>query len=706
MIPPMASPPASTEPPAGANTVPSLPFVALAAAVALAYVVVMLGATEGHFVPQVTDLYLVCQYAKAMAEGHPFRYNPGDPPTTGATSPLHTAMLAVAHAVGIRGEGLVGFAVLAGAGFYLMTVALAARIGAHLAGRRGTILAGLFSSLSGPVAWGFLSGSDVGLAMLLATWLLERMVAAWENPRAWVAPAVLLALTRPEALVATLLLGLWFALGPGRGRSRRGGILPWVPLAAAAAVLFSFRLLTGSWVGSSVVDKSLLANYSPTDAAAMVGDYLTDVARGLLLGFYPRQTPIGTAQGFAPYYFPPLALLLVVAAAALAPRERRGALAAWLAMAALLFVLVAPNTFMGVHFNRYLMWAFPGLLALSGVGLQGVVAHLLPFEAGRQRRVLGGVTAIFVALGLLSVVRFAAAYADLAGEISRRDLSAARWISQNVPRGARMANLATSVEYLTGHYAMNLHGVTTSSFFGTRAAEREAGTFEALQRLPEAQRPPFLITTVSAQAALPTMRELVDGPPLFRTSSFGDEIEIFRLRYDMVGRGTRPYLARTAAAAQGLQEVDHLNVCDAVDEKAHGYTFTSRLGNLRLNGAARIDAYPGGPRVIDGGRAILGGESFDVATTPGRDLLVVLRTASAVTTNVLRAEESGNFALELAQAGMVVTADGQPAGRFDFAPGPGWDEVTLRLPGTLIKRARTHLELRGRYAAFYFWFYQ
>src|SRR6185295_8976045 len=120
---------------------------------------------------------------------------------------------------------------------------------------------------------------------------------------------------------------------------------------------FSLRLLTSQWVGSSLADKSLLANYSPQDAVAMVADYLTDVARGLMLGSYPRQVPVGVSAGFAPYYFPPLALLLVIAAAALAPDARRRPAATWLAMAALLFVLVSPNTFQGVHYNRYLMWA-------------------------------------------------------------------------------------------------------------------------------------------------------------------------------------------------------------------------------------------------------------------------------------------------------------------------------------------------------------
>src|SRR5262245_14578042 len=90
----------------------------LALAVALGFTGSMLTATNGHFVPQVVDLYVVCQYARSFAEGHPFQYNPGEPASTGATSLLHTLILAAAHALGARGEGLVAFAVASGAAFY------------------------------------------------------------------------------------------------------------------------------------------------------------------------------------------------------------------------------------------------------------------------------------------------------------------------------------------------------------------------------------------------------------------------------------------------------------------------------------------------------------------------------------------------------------------------------------------------------------
>jgi len=706
-LPPMATLPSEGTLRDPEPALPLSPLVVLSAAVVLAYLGAMLAATEGHFVPQVTDLYLVSQYAKAMAEGHPFRYNPGDVPTTGATSPLHTALLALAHAAGIRGEGLIAFAILSGACFYAVTVGLAARIGARLAGRREGLLAGALVALSGPVVWGFLYGGDVALAMMLATWLLERMLEGWSRGAAgWVLPAALLALTRPEALVAGVILAVAFATGPGGRMPRRGGWRPWVPVSSGLALLALYRLLTGSWLGSSVADKALLANYSVTDALALVSEYLVDVVRGLLMGFYPRQAPIGIQQGFAPYYFPPLALLLVIAAVALAPGPLRAALRVWSLLAAVLFVLVAPNVFLGVHFNRTLMWAFPALLALSAAGLAAVVRRVPQLGPDEQRRVFVASSGLFIVLGALSTARFASVYADMAGQVNRRDVAAAHWIRGHLPPGTRIANLATSVEYLTGHHAINLHGVTSAAFFGNRTAEREADTFEALGRLPESERPAYLLSSVSTQAALPTMRELVVEPPLFETTSFGDELVIYRMRYDIVGRNARTYLASSAAAVQGLQLVDRLNVCDTADERAHRHRFRSRLGDVRLFGAARIEDYEGGPRVADGGRVVLGGESFDVRAAPGRDLLMLMRTAGAATANVLRPQEAGNFALELREAGMVVSVDGQPAGRLTFPPAERWDEVSFRIPGALVKRTPVRLELRGRYAAYYFWFYQ
>src|SRR5436190_4629382 len=195
---------------------PPASLVLLALAVALVFLAFMLAATDGQFVPQVVDLYLVCQYARALAEGHPFRYNPGDAPSTGATSLLHTALLAVPHALGIRGEALIAFAIVTGIAFFCLTVALAFRVGRLLGGDREGVLAGVLVALGGPVVWGFLYGSDIALFMLLAMWLLAGWLEGWAagTARRWVVPAVLLSLARPEGLPLALILAAAWLMGP------------------------------------------------------------------------------------------------------------------------------------------------------------------------------------------------------------------------------------------------------------------------------------------------------------------------------------------------------------------------------------------------------------------------------------------------------------------------------------------------------------
>jgi hypothetical protein len=683
----------------------------LAGAVALAFVLFMLAATSGHAVPQVVDLYVVCQYAKSFAEGHPFAYNPGEPLSTGSTSLLYTALLGLAHAVGFRREGLVAFAIATGALFYVLSVGIARRIGTRTGGARAGWLAGALVALGGPVVWGYLYGSDIGLFMLLVLWLLDRLLAEWETPdRAGVGVAgVLLALARPEGLVIGMLLAV-ASLARRVPSTGRGRALRFFPAVVGLVVLALYRVLTGSWVGTSIADKSLFANYGLADGVGLAADYGVDVLRGLLLGFYPEETPIGFARGWAPFYFPPLALFLVLLATVRAPEELRRPLRVWTGIAVVVAVLVVPNTFMGVHFNRYLMWSFPPLLALAAVGLAEAARLAARGDEPLERALFRAGAGLFVVLGLLSTVRFAALYGDMAGDVYRRDVAAADWIAKNLPPGTPMANIATSVEYLTGHRNLNLHGVTSPAFFGNRTAEREAGVFEALSRLPAAERPAYLITSVSVQEGSEIMKELVAGAPLYQSNSFSDELLVYRMRYDLVGKNAGLFLPGTREAVEGLDEVDRLNVCDSRDEAAHGYSFSSRLGNLRLHGTVKIDAYAvgesGREMVADAGRAILGRESFRVRTRKGRDLTVVMRTAAAVRVAVLRASGSGTHEIAVPEAGIVVTAGGRPGGRVVYKPRPGWNEVVFRIPGNVLDDGETPLVLAGRYAPFYYWFFQ
>jgi hypothetical protein len=439
-----------------------------------------------------------------------------------------------------------------------------------------------------------------------------------------------------------------------------------------------------------------------------VAEFLVDVVRGLLLGFYPSQTPIGFGRGMASLFFPPLGLVFVLLALV---STLSWGVRFWAGTVAFVCVLVAPNMFMGSHFNRYILWAFPGLLVLVALGVDRLSALVARGDVRLDRALFVSIGSVFLALGALSTLRFAVTYGELAGQIARRDLAAAEWIARELPRGAAIANAATSVEYLTGHRSLNLHGVTTAAFLGNRPAEREAGVLESLARLPEDERPGLLMTTEAALAGSPVLREMTDGPPVFATSSFSDEILVFKLQYALLDGNDAPRTEGSLAAVEGRTPVDRLNVCDPRDEAAHGYEYDSRVGNVRLAGTARIDSYvpavaPAPRKLADGGRAVRGFERFSVATTPGRDLVILMRTAGSAKANVWTAAGATAYELDFSQGVIALSANGRPQGVVTFRPREGWDELQLRVNARDVVGPRTWIELRGRYASFRYWFYQ
>jgi hypothetical protein len=443
------------------------------------------------------------------------------------------------------------------------------------------------------------------------------------------------------------------------------------------------------------------------ETVALASKYAVDVLRGLLLGLYPAEVPVGLAQGQAPFFFPPLALLFVLLAAVKAPAPVRFAARSWLVVVGLVFALTGPNVFMGVHFNRYLMWAFPGLLAFAAAGLGTATRLLAREDEALERGLFRAGAGLFVLLAALSTARFAAVYAEMAGETWTREVPMAAWIRANLPPGAAIANAATSVEYLTGHRNLNLHGVTSPAFLGNRTSEREAGLFESLGRLPAAERPPFLLLTRSGYDGSELMRALADGPPLFQTASLGDDLVLFRARWDLLDRGGEPGLKEAAAAVASLEPVDRLDVCDARDEAAHGYRRESRHGELLLAGAVGIGPLDGGETTIaDAGRLILGGESFRVRTHGARALVVVLRSRSPVVARSLRAQGSVAVPLEVPGMGIVLRAGGREVARLALANRPGWNEHVIRVPAEAVSEGATDLALSGRYVAFHYWFYQ
>ena len=82
--------------------------------VPIAFVVLFLAARTlsavlgklGHPGAALDDAYIHFQYARALAEGHPLRFQPGEPISSGATSVLWPIVLAPFWALGAKGNAI------------------------------------------------------------------------------------------------------------------------------------------------------------------------------------------------------------------------------------------------------------------------------------------------------------------------------------------------------------------------------------------------------------------------------------------------------------------------------------------------------------------------------------------------------------------------------------------------------------------------
>jgi len=149
------------------------------------------------------DAWIHLHFARNLAEGAGFAYNPGRP-MAGSTAPLWTLALAAGAAVLGPSLALAKALGVAGAlGAALLTRRAAAAFGAPPA---AALLAAVGLLWTGPMAWGALSGMEVTLAALLVA---AALLAHARGRLVWSAVwAALAALARPEAVLLVPFLAL------------------------------------------------------------------------------------------------------------------------------------------------------------------------------------------------------------------------------------------------------------------------------------------------------------------------------------------------------------------------------------------------------------------------------------------------------------------------------------------------------------------
>jgi hypothetical protein len=671
--------------------------------------------TGGEIVLPLDDAYIYAQYARGLAEGHAFRYTPGDEPSTGCTGLLYPFLLAPFYLAGLRGAALPVFMALLGA----LLLAGSAVLVYELAGgpqerRRPTaLLASWLAVLSGPLAWGFLSGMEVGLFVTL--WLGLGVLLLHEGRRGrdrWsLLLASLLALVRPEGLLWSGLLWLLLPFTPERrSRARRTRLWWLLPIGVGLLPLLLNLLLTGSPAPAAGRPKSLLylpGHHLPTMLQHAVG-FLVAVVKSLLSGTGgPEITGALNRLDLWALVAPFTLVLLIFGAGPALVRSVRSRevepATLWSVWLLAVTLWVAVTTGSSAHHFRYLLIAWPALLLLSAEGVSFLARTLVPQpESVARRTIFRSVAGFLLGFGLLSVASFALLYGQEAHGFARQYLDTARWIDRNLPAGARVASLDAGIlAYAGNRRFFDLFGLTTPVMLSSTAfyAEDAGSKYEIMEGLPAEERPTHFV--------LHDRRYDFGGrnpyAALVPTDSLGRPRILHRAGVDIdvpvVGANLLVWPADWSGAGAGEAPcgpasgtvVARIDVADPASEREHALGLRPFAPGFL--GDNRIDRLRCGARpVTDGGRGLAGSLSFRLrGLQPGRGLSLRLRTLPSPVPVPLRVEVEGR------RAGTWLLPSGEAG---------SWAEAEFRIPEEMADSEELAVTLSGRFVAHHLWVLQ
>jgi len=662
---------------------PYAPLVLVTAYVAVNAVRAVL-ARVGQPAAALDDTYIHFQYARAIAEGHPFRFQPGEPISTGATSFLWPALLAVPYAVGLRGDAIM-WAAWALSFTALGALAYEAYVLARpLVGRGAALGAAAMTLAFGGFTWGAASGMEVvPFAWTFAACI--RRACEWaespseRTPRALrflIALAFASPLLRPEGSIAALVAGVAVAAFPLRERAPTK--LAWRARAraslfvlAAAAPTLLLVVLTGRATSSTAQVKLLVGNpYYPTAETALL--HVRLLVSSILDGdvwsaeFLPR--------GGAPFACAGLAAVLWRGHAT----RRLFRAAAVLVLALSLFVPCLYLTFLWNRL-RYL-WPFATgwfvALACLAHAVGVLVARLHARGGALAPTLVAGSFAGMLAVRLDGVVEDVA---QSASGIHRQQVALGKWADANLPRDARIGvNDTGAIAYFGNRKTFDVVGLTTPSEgkYWIAGAGARLEHYERMHATMPTALPTHFIVYPEWMACDAVLGRALHEEVVTDATILGGQImRAYEARWDLLGTGERPWTALRAVH-------DAVDVADLESEAAHDYEL---LGARDADCTAEEGNAPDGAIVVDGGRGRRVRDRFRVD---------VPASASAI---VARVRADRDVVLDLRADGTLVGSEPVVAG--------AWSEVRFRLPAERAG-ARVAFEVNARgsaFTSFHYW---
>lgn len=609
---------------------------------ALLYLSLGLLASDGPLLMPLDDTYIHFQYARQMAQGDPYVYNPGDEPTSGATSFLYTPILAVGYFIGFQDLSLSYWAVGIGSLLFLLNAWLIFRLVLAIFPpenlQQSHYFIGLFLSLAfvinGAFAWAAFSGMETMLFIFAV--LLSLYTYILDDFRYTALAGALAALARPEGAVVAGILGIAFLWRLFRRKQWSWWVgVPFVAILVQPAVNY---LVTESFSASGNLAKSHLYNVTIplSERLDTISDFWWRLWRELFSG---RSEVDGR-------YIP--AMVVIIAFVAILgsfrdswqQREISPALltALWLIP---MSIMIATLDTAFWHFKRYQLPMMALFFPLAGWAL------LQLWHRKQSGKWVGlALSATILIISSWTTLEYARRYRDNIDVLRHQQIPMAEWVDANLPADARIGVHDVGVmRYLWNRATYDLVGLTTD---GAALAWRE-GSGTIIDTMASHQNRPDYFAIYHDIQALPLIEE---------SGVFGEELSRFETslpRNTVVSATSTQIVSRadwtlvddvefqlprqpaTLDYLNNFELLRRLNVGDLHAEDEWHYEWWNETTDGGFVSTVRNLAYAsciGEPcRGVDGERTINGGERFDLPPLPNdegmTDYLVVLRLHAA-----------------------------------------------------------------------------
>lgn len=658
--------------------------IGLCAAVIIAAVVsatLLVLSSNSYPAPPQHDTLLFCQYARAIAQGHAYRYYPDDSPTTGSTSHLYPALLAIFYKLGLTDLRLLYATLLLSILCYLFTVwfagALACLFAPHMAWLGCALLV-----VSGPLVIGLLGQTDASLFTALAT--VTWAAFLYHKPIPAFLAITALGWTRPESILFSLS-----CVVAGLASFRRDRVVSRLLISAGlwGCLQFGGNLLWNYWltghpVWHSLVGKGYLTSQPWKRAIALSLRDLFEIARGVLFNL-----PGPTHHERAFYALPVIGgLSAIVGVGYLLTRDnpRIRALAVAMALyAALKVATVAISGWQGFFHDRHLCSFFVPWILFVSAGIYAIYEKRL--RSPRYTRT----PALALLCAAYPVITLPAFLLDLAssGQMTHQQMTFAKEAAAScLNRGQKIGVVNhPGLAYILPQFKLvDLGGYVSARFANL---PDYLMSFEILKHEPEQRFDAWLISALDQrQTAVNTfLGPLLAGEA--ETLPASARLRLYKSQWHTWPDSYEP-ADRELASAEGWSCVDTLDVGYDRHELNHAY----QAPNSSLIMLTRL---AGDALETDVGRLVSGTESFVLRVQPHQRGRLILRTAA-----LTKSTDGTALDCQIEVNGCTLTPPSVLLSDREFC------EVMIELPAECVSSTAAVVTTVGTYASFGWWLFQ